>query len=140
MRKIFLVISLLLAVNFANAQEMNKASCDCANENLKLPDSVKYLKAQEDAREIKPSEKRPLKIVSETEKIEVLRFTKTAGDGTCTFTNEDLAKYQEGKIFIFLPVEFDEVSKRTELFYKCFSKLLNKNECFRKLNEISSIK
>ncbi len=112
MKKIFLVISLLLIANFANAQETSKASCDCVNENLKLPDSVKYLKAQEDAREIKPSEKRPLKIISEKERIEVLRFAKPANDGTCASTNEDLARYQEGKIFIFLLTEFDEVYRK----------------------------
>ncbi len=33
-----------------------------------------------------------------------------------------------------------EISKRTVLFYECFSKLPNKNGRFRKLNEKSSIK
>ncbi len=108
MKKLFLVIGLLLLTNLANAQDLPKSKCDCANENYQLPDGVKYLKAQKDALEITPGEKRPLKVISDGDAI-FLNFSRSAKDGSCTFTKAELDNFQKGGIWIFLPTEFEEV-------------------------------
>ena len=80
MKKIFLVIVLLLVANFTNAQDINKASCDCETENLKLPDNIKFQKALKDASIIKPTEKQFLQKLPKSETIKVISLRGRKND------------------------------------------------------------